>query len=183
MTDAAARTTLRPVHPAEHEAVGAVVLAAYDAVGRMSDEYRRQLRDTAARIDGESTVLVAVDDDRVVGTITAADGGVRALAVDPRAQGRGIGRALVERVIADARAAGWRRVALTTMAFMHGAQRLYEDLGFERRPDLDVRYPAGVGRVYALDLVPDAASAFPAPGPVPDDPPWYEDVRADAPGC
>ena len=36
--------------------------------------------------------------------------------------------------------------------------------------------------IAVVDLVPDAAAHFPAPGPVPDEPPWFEDAwgRRDA---
>ncbi len=185
---------VRPVEPAEHAAVGAVVLGAYDEVGRMSPSYRRELADTAARVGEHSTVLVAVDAGEVLGTVTvvaacsdhfehpgAGDGGFRALAVAPAAQGRGIGRALVRRALDDGARDGWRRATITTMEWMAGAQRLYEQLGFERRADLDVRFPTGVGYAYACDLVPDASAAFPAPGPVPPTPPWYEDAWRDRP--
>ena len=101
----------------------------------------------------------------------------------PGRQGNGIGRALVEHVIADGTVGGWRRLAITTMEWMDGAQRLYERLGFDRRPDLDVRYPTGIGVGYTLDLAPDAADAFPPPCPVPDEPPWYEDLDERRPRC
>ncbi|MEQ1854056.1 MAG: GNAT family N-acetyltransferase [Chthoniobacteraceae bacterium] len=48
-------------------------------------------------------------------------------------QGRGIGRALAERVIAEARAAGYASMVLDTLPLMTGAIRLYESLGFTRR--------------------------------------------------
>jgi ribosomal protein S18 acetylase RimI-like enzyme len=182
-------TTIRPVRPEEHEAVGTLVLVAYDEVGAMSAGYRRQLADTAGRIGDGATVLVAVD-ATLLGTVTLVtsgsphfeheghgDGGIRMLAVAPAAQGRGVGTSLVEHVVEHGRQHGWRRIALTTMEWMHGARRLYERLGFDRRPDLDVRYPAGTGHAYTLDLIPDAAAWFPPPGPVPDEPPWYEDVE------
>lgn len=189
-------TVVRPVRAEEHAATGAAVLAAYDAVGRMSAGYRDELADTAARDGAGSTVLVAVDGSDlerpdVLGTITvvagcsahfehpgAGDGGFRALAVVPGEQGRGVGRALVEAAIARGRDDGWRRLVITTMEWMHGAQRLYERMGFDRRADLDVRFPTGVGHAYALDLSPLAGAVFPAPGPVADEPPWYEDAWA-----
>lgn len=187
--------TVRPVRPAEHRATGELVVAAYDAIGWISDGYRRELLDTAARVDAHSSVLVAVPTVAAaatgpLGTVTIVDaasthfehaghgdGGFRALAVAPVAQARGIAGRLLDDVVASARTAGWRRITISTMAWMHGAQRLYARRGFVRRPDLDVRYPSGVGLAYSLDLVPDAAAAFPAPGPVPGQPPWHADVH------
>lgn len=45
-------------------------------------------------------------------------------------RGAGCGRALVERVIAWARASGFRRILLDTLPAMEQAQRMYERFGF-----------------------------------------------------
>lgn len=187
---------IRPVRDDEHEAVARLTVAAYDAVGRMSDDYREVLGDVAARQDGDTTVLVALHDGEVVGTVTAVsgcsvhfehpghgDGGFRMMAVEPAAQGRGVGRALLDAVLDHARREGWRRLMITSMAWMHGAHRLYERAGFVRRPDRDVRFPSGIGVCYALDLTEDAAAQFPPPGPVPDEPPPFEEQAEGPPGC
>jgi ribosomal protein S18 acetylase RimI-like enzyme len=50
--------------------------------------------------------------------------------VDPRFRGTGVGRALVDAVIAQARSAGRRRVVLHVMAHNDPAVRLYEQEGF-----------------------------------------------------
>ncbi|WP_052668190.1 GNAT family N-acetyltransferase [Nitriliruptor alkaliphilus] len=107
----------------------------------------------------------------------AGDAGFRVLAVDPAYEGRGIGSALVDACIARARNAGAHRLLIISMEWMHRAHALYVSrYGFERRPDLDVRFPSGVGVILSLDLTPEAPRRFPPPGPVPDEPPWYEDV-------
>ena len=62
---------------------------------------------------------------------------VRALGVAPQAQGRGVGRALMLAVIDRARAAGARRLLLSTQPGMEAAQALYLSLGFARLPELD----------------------------------------------
>lgn len=50
----------------------------------------------------------------------------------PALRGRGLGRALLERALAGARAAGYRRCYLETFHTMHAARRLYEAAGFTR---------------------------------------------------
>lgn len=183
---------VRPIRPDDHDRVGALLLASYDAVGPFDDRYRSFLADPDRWVPGSTEVLVAVDDDdRPIGCIAlvlpgdaefegieppAGDAGFRFLAVDPQAQGSGAGRALVDAVIERARALGRRRIAIHTMAFMTAAHRLYADRGFVHRRDLDVVFPSGVGYGMTYDLVEDAADHFAPPGPVPDEPPWFEDA-------
>jgi ribosomal protein S18 acetylase RimI-like enzyme len=50
--------------------------------------------------------------------------------VDPRFRGTGVGRALVDAVIAQARAGGKRRVVLHVVADNDSAARLYQRAGF-----------------------------------------------------
>lgn len=179
---------VRPVEPDEHELVGALTVAAYDRLGDVSDSYRATLADVAARTGAGTNVLVAVGPDgSVLGTVTVVDaagehfehaahgdGGMRMLAVAPAAQGRGIGGLLVDAALDQARAAGWRRVVLSSLPWMPAAHRVYQARGFVRRPDLDVTFPSGTGLAFALDLVRGAADAFPPPGRIPDVPPAYD---------
>lgn len=187
---------VRPVRPEEHEAVGELTVAAYDGVGTVSTDYRARLRDVTARQDHHATVLVAVEDGQVLGSVTVVaapsehfehrghgDGGFRMLAVAPAAQRHGVGRALLAAALGHARAHGWRRLVITTMAWMHAAQDLYETAGFVRRPDRDVRFTSGLGLCYALDLVDDAGDHFPPPGPVPIEPPVFVPREDRPPGC
>jgi ribosomal protein S18 acetylase RimI-like enzyme len=59
------------------------------------------------------------------------------LVVDPEAQGRGVGELLVRTCLERARAAGKRRMVLSTAEGMTAAHRLYERLGFKRAPERD----------------------------------------------
>jgi ribosomal protein S18 acetylase RimI-like enzyme len=157
---------IRLARPAEHEAIGELVVAAYATVGSHQRHagYEPVLRDTARRArHGE--VLVAVEAGRLLGTATYVDGpgpfaesddpwvaGIRMLAVAPDVHGRGAGRALVEECIRRARRGGRRRVQLLTQPQMTAAQRLYERLGFARDPELD-HLEAGLHLyAYRLDL-------------------------------
>lgn len=58
----------------------------------------------------------------------------RRLWVTPSARGAGLGRTLVERVMAAARDEGYETLALTTPPWGEAGHRLYESLGFERTP-------------------------------------------------
>lgn len=133
----------------------------------LSEGYRAELADVARRAR-ETVVLVAVDgSDVLLGSVTFVPGlgpyaefegpdeaGIRMLVVGPAAQGRGVGRALVEACVERARAAGKARVSLHTTPSMLTAQRLYQRLGFRRAPERD--WMPGDGNVrllgYVLDL-------------------------------
>jgi ribosomal protein S18 acetylase RimI-like enzyme len=159
---------IRRALPEDHEAVGRVTVAAYMSyLNAASDTgYIEHLRDSAGR-DREAELWVAVDDDgTVLGSVTSCpegspwrelarpgEGEFRMLAVDPVAQGRGVGRALVAQVIDGFRAAGTRSIVLCSMTTMTAAHRLYESLGFRRDPGLDWSPVPGLVLVaFRLDL-------------------------------
>lgn len=125
------------------------------------------VRDVAARAE-RTVVLAAVDEGRVLGSATLELFGVigdddhelapgwaflRMVGVRPEAQGRGVGRALVQQVIDRVRDAGRQHLGLRTAPPMEVAHHLYESLGFVR--DLSLDYPADGGYPllgYRLDL-------------------------------
>ena len=77
----------------------------------------------------------------------------RMLVVDPAAQGRGVGELLVATCLERARAAGKRRMVISTDPLMTTAHRLYERFGFTRLPERDWRPEPGVELlVYSLKL-------------------------------
>ena len=89
-------------------------------------------------------LYVARDGKDVVGmasllyTVSTAEGGKAAwledLVVVPEHRGRGVGHALLEYVIEQARAEGILRITLLTDADNTGAQALYRSVGFEVSP-------------------------------------------------
>ena len=60
-------------------------------------------------------------------------GEVKRLFVRPAARGARLGEALVQRLLSDARAIGYRELRLDTLGFMRDARKLYERLGFAER--------------------------------------------------
>jgi ribosomal protein S18 acetylase RimI-like enzyme len=159
---------IRRATPDDHEAVGRATVAAYTPYLDAHPEsgYVDGLRDSGRR-DREAELWVAVDDDgTVLGSVTSCpegskwrelagpgEGEFRALAVDPTAQGRGVGAALVAHVVDRFRSEGARAVVLCSMSTMTSAHRVYRRLGFRRAPDLDWSPLPGIDLIaYRLDL-------------------------------
>jgi GNAT superfamily N-acetyltransferase len=68
-----------------------------------------------------------------VGALKPVDAGtaeVKRMFVRPAARGAGVGRALLERLLSDARNEGFRTVQLETFTFMEPALALYRSMGF-----------------------------------------------------
>ena len=84
-------------------------------------------------------LLLARDDGAVAGCIamrplTGETCEMKRLYVRPPYRAAGVGRQLVEQLIAEARSLGYRQMYLDTLPTMTGAQRLYESLGFTDIP-------------------------------------------------
>lgn len=104
--------------------------------------------DVLLRHDG-STVLVAVDDERVIGFGSlhvfpvlhedAPRGQITALVVSQSFRNRGIGRMIVSGLEEVARANGVGRIVVATANHRADTHRFYENLGYEH-----------IGRRYAL---------------------------------
>ncbi|MEV0458081.1 GNAT family N-acetyltransferase [Catellatospora methionotrophica] len=161
---------VRPATPADHDAVGALSVAAYRGDGQTREDhpYEPTLRDVAARA-AQAELLVAVDEatGAVLGSVTFALPGsplaelategeaeFRMLAVSPQAQGRGVGEALARACLNRASELGCRSVVICVRDFAADARRLYARMGFVRAPELDwtpqpdvvllgLRYPLG----------------------------------------
>ncbi len=145
---------VRRIRADEHEVAGDVCVAAYDPILTGAEhDYRDRLRDVALR-DEQAEVWVAVLDegghDRVVGVVTYCppgspwreigreeEGEFRMLAVDPAAQGTGAGTALARLCEERAREHGATGMALSSLATMTAAHRIYARLGYGRDPGRD----------------------------------------------
>jgi ribosomal protein S18 acetylase RimI-like enzyme len=152
--------------PEDFPRIGQLTSDVYVGGGLASPEYGVQLRDVAGRADRAELLVVRDEEGRVVGSValvlagdfgevteSADEAAFRMLVVDPAVQGRGIGELLVRTCLERARAAGKRRMVLSTDRGMTAAQRLYERLGFTRLPERDWQPAPGIDLlVYALDL-------------------------------
>lgn len=98
----------------------------------------------------DGRVLVAERKGEVVGVVAlfapgapghavaqAGEAELARLVVAAQARRLGIGRALAKRCEELARAAGWGAIGLWSRRYQVEAHRLYESLGYERRPERD----------------------------------------------
>ena len=139
------------------EAFGRLVVESYEALpGQPAHPgYRDELRDVATRVE-QAVVLGALEGSTPLGCVTyvedehsphaeglrPGESTFRMLAVDPTAQGHGVGEALVRACLGRATAAGRSAVFIYTGSWMLAAQRLYRRLGFVAVPDRDWEIPA-----------------------------------------
>lgn len=159
---------VRRARPEDLAAVGEVTVKAYaDFTTGAEDGYTTHLRDATSRAR-EAELWVATSDDgaTVLGSVTICpegspwreiaqpgEGEFRMLSVAPQARGLGIGTALIDLVLARFREAGARAVAMSSLAEMTAAHRLYERAGFTRLPERDWSPVEGVDLIaFRRDL-------------------------------
>ena len=159
---------IRPAGPADFAAVADLCVAAY-APFLAADHYVGVLRDVGRRA-AHAQLLVAAEPEGegVVGTVTfVPEGGplgeiagpreteFRMLAVDPAAHVRGVGTALLQRVLDDSRGRAAAGVVCSSLPEMRAAHRIYRRLGFRREPDRDWSPVPGVDLLaFAIALRP-----------------------------
>jgi ribosomal protein S18 acetylase RimI-like enzyme len=135
--------------PEDYDRIAELTVGVYVEGGLAPQDYVTELADVTGRAP-RADLLVARDAGRVVGSVALVLSGdfgevttsdqeaaFRMLVVDPEARGRGIGELLVHACLDRARAAGKRRMVLSTDPSMLAAHRLYERLGFTRLPERD----------------------------------------------
>jgi ribosomal protein S18 acetylase RimI-like enzyme len=166
VVQSASSLSVEYARPEDFRRIADLTVGVYVQGALASDDYAPELADVAGRA-GRSELLVVRDaEGRVVGSvalvlsgdfgeITSSDdeAAFRMLVVDPEARGQGVGEVLVRDCLDRARAAGKRRMVLSTDPRMTAAHRLYERLGFSRLPDRDWSPMPGIDLlVYARDL-------------------------------
>jgi ribosomal protein S18 acetylase RimI-like enzyme len=145
---------IRTARPDEYAEAGEVTALAYREFARPGEadweEYLQRIADIGERAD-RTTILVAVEDGRVLGSLTLEltdrierhdqreldpdEAHIRMLGVHPDVRRRGIARLLMDGAMAEARRAGKTVVTLHTTERMRAAREMYDALGFERAPD------------------------------------------------
>lgn len=150
MVPPASSLSVQPARPEDFAAIAELTVAVYVHGGLASPDYASELADVAGRASRAELLVVRDPAGRVLGSValvlqgdfgnvTASDdeAAFRMLVVDPAAQGHGIGELLVVTCLDRARAAGKRRMVLSTDPLMTAAHRLYRRLGFTRLPERD----------------------------------------------
>jgi GNAT superfamily N-acetyltransferase len=127
---------------------------------RLYDAYMRDLHALAADWT-DKDFLIAESEGALLGVVAfyrdaSVQGlglppewaGLRALAVDPEARGRGVGRQLAEACVLRAWRMGRQFIGLHSVEFQEVARKLYLTMGFQRCP----QYDFDVGDLPELDL-------------------------------
>jgi GNAT superfamily N-acetyltransferase len=121
----------------------------YQAASGLIMAYAQEFADDLGRQDFDEEVLwlaehygppegrlLLADDGAIVGCVAferldASTCRMKRMVVAPSARGRGIGDLLCRAIVAEARAAGYRRIVLDTTPRMEAARALYAKHGFE----------------------------------------------------
>ncbi|WP_233495707.1 GNAT family N-acetyltransferase [Geodermatophilus sp. TF02-6] len=158
--------SVETARPEDFSRIAELTVDVYVGGGLTNPGYAVELADVASRAERAELLVVRDGDGRVVGSVALVldgdfgevtesddEAAFRMLVVDPVRQGRGTGELLVAACLERARAAGKRRMVLSTGPTMTAAHRLYERMGFTRLPERDWSPVPGVDlQVYVLEL-------------------------------
>lgn len=163
MTD----VSIRHARDDELDIVASLIVDAYgEYAATMSPDawsgFAQDIANVHGRRISDGEIIVAERDGNLVGTVTiyrnwrgaqAGTMAVRLLSVPPEARGSGVGRALLQWCVDEARSAERSRVILTAMQGMDAMRELSEGMGFSRAPDLDHEPAPGVrAEGFCLEL-------------------------------
>jgi putative acetyltransferase len=127
--------TFRQEHAVAYEALNRAWLVGHGLIEQADEPQLVDPQRTIIDVGGQ--IFVAVEDGAVIGTCGIAPHGegefeVVKLAVAASAQGRGIGKQLVDECVNFARRQGAQRITLLSSSLLGPALRLYERAGFRR---------------------------------------------------
>lgn len=143
-TDAGKPYVVRPVEPADREAVARELRAYLAHIGEEFDgeDLDHDIAHWEEEYDGASGVLLVVESPtgEIVGTagVRSLEGGVgeiKRMWIRPACQGLGLGRRLMSRCLAEARARNFRVLRLDSERSMNAALHLYRSVGFKEITD------------------------------------------------
>ena len=136
------KISLRPATEADVDRLTEIARAAYGHYTERMGAPPRPLVDDYAEVVRDFDVTVAARDGAVVGLLVLALTGegltIENVAVDPAAQGTGVGRILLERAEAESRRAGFDSIALYTHETMTENLDLYARIGYVEYDRRDV---------------------------------------------
>lgn len=152
---------IRSAKPEEFEVIGKLMVRVYSQLDGFPKEselpdYYKVLLNVGKLTEKENTELLAAisNENKVVGAVvyfsdlknygsggTVSEiqhaSGFRLLAVDPKVQGKGIGKLLIKECIDRAKKFGHHQLYIHSTESMKIARRMYERLGFSRCKEID----------------------------------------------
>jgi GNAT superfamily N-acetyltransferase len=113
-----------------------------DTGAAVAAHHREFTRELPHLLGPRGRLLVARTGTEVVGVgalkpVDSSVAEIKRMYIRPQARGQGLGRAILERLLADAGTIGYRVARLETATFMREAHALYRSLGFQDRPMFD----------------------------------------------
>lgn len=157
---------IRDATDKDAEAIAALWTEAYFTEGEGGRDTPYARSDFEETRDAAAHLLVAEIDGAVLGVVALLAPGepsravalegeaeLARLVVSSAARRQGIGRALADRCAELARNEGWPAISLWSRLYQRAGHRLYESLGYQRRPERDSTDETGFGRlVFRLEL-------------------------------
>jgi ribosomal protein S18 acetylase RimI-like enzyme len=124
-------------HATAFDALNRAWLVEHGLIEAADEPHLRDPYGTIIAVGGQA--FVAIEDENVIGTCAIVPHGpgefeLVKLAVAPEAQGRGIGRQLIDACVSHARTVGAKRLTLLSSTRLGAALRLYERAGFRHAP-------------------------------------------------
>ncbi|MBM3787778.1 MAG: GNAT family N-acetyltransferase [Acidobacteria bacterium] len=126
---------IRPAHSGDMEQVRALFREYQQSLGidLCFQSFEEELASLPGRYGPPGGLILLAEQKGVVALrpLDPATAEMKRLYVRPSAQGTGLGRALAEAAISEARRKGYRRLRLDTLPQMGKAIKLYQKLGFQ----------------------------------------------------